>query len=96
MEAPGWCGHGSRFTYSAEKDAWEEYDMRQRRITCVWNRYKGKRVPMGQYEPVVARYIRVEPMAWHGLPTMRCGFIARPASTEQTAPQAPSEEEIER
>jgi len=47
-------------------------------------------------EPVVARYIRVEPTAWHGLPAMRCGFIARPASTEQTVPQAPSEEEIER
>jgi len=47
-------------------------------------------------EPVVARYIRVEPTLWHGHPTMRCGFIARPASTEQTVPQAPSEEEIER
>ncbi len=47
-------------------------------------------------EPVVARYVRVEPMAWNVHPTMRCGFIARPASTEQTAPQAPSEEEIER
>jgi len=47
-------------------------------------------------EPVVARYIRVEPTAWHMHPTMRCGFIARPASKEQTVPQAPSEEEIER
>ena len=47
-------------------------------------------------EPVVARYIRVEPTLWRNYPTMRCGFIARPASKEQTAPQAPSEEEIER
>jgi len=47
-------------------------------------------------EPVVARYIRVEPMAWNVHPTMRCGFMARPASKEQTVPPAPSEEEIER
>ena len=47
-EAPGWCGHGSRFTYSAEKDAWEEYDMEARRVTGVWNRYKGERVTMGR------------------------------------------------
>ena len=47
-------------------------------------------------EPVAARYIRVEPTLWNAYPTMRCGFIARPASKEQTAPQAPSEEEIER
>ena len=47
-------------------------------------------------EPVAARYIRVEPTLWNAWPTMRCGFIARPASKEQTAPQAPSEEEIER
>ena len=40
VAVPGFWGHGSCFRYSAEKDAWEEYDMKAKRITCVWNRYK--------------------------------------------------------
>ena len=37
-DAPGWCGHGSTFTYAAEQDAWTEYDHKEQRITRTWMR----------------------------------------------------------
>ena len=45
VEAPGWCGHGSRFTYSAEKDVWEEYCMKEGKVTNVWKRTPRRSLP---------------------------------------------------
>ena len=45
VEAPGWCGHGSRFTYSAKKDVWEEYCMKEGKVTNVWKRTPRRSLP---------------------------------------------------